>query len=177
MPRSRTTTPPIRRFGLAVATLATAFGVSSCQVASPITTDLPYDPADGVSVETDDMEVLDLVIISEANGAPGVVSGYVVNTSGEPLTVNIALEAEGERTDLMPPVEVDPSQGMRMDGKTDDGEFVDPVTAEAVPGVPGGLVTLRLSTSQSAVSTRVPVLPPDGIYAPYAEVVAQTDEG
>ncbi len=121
------------------------------------------------------MEVLDLVIISEGDGAPGVVSGYVVNTSGEPLTVNVALETEGERTDLTPPVEVDPSQGMRMDGKTDDGEFVDPVTAEAVPGVPGGLVTLRLSTGRSAVSARVPVLPPDGLYEPYAEVVAQAE--
>ncbi|MGB3256370.1 MAG: hypothetical protein WBG89_00430 [Ornithinimicrobium sp.] len=175
MPRTRRTTPPIRRFGLAVATLATAFGVSSCQVASPITTDMQYDPADGVSVETEDMDVLDLVIISEGEGAPGVVSGYVVNTSDEPLTVNVALEAEGERADLAPAVEVNPSRGVRMDGRTDDGAFVDPVLADAVPGFPGGLVTLRFSTGQSAVSARVPVLPPDGVYEPYVEVLAQAD--
>ncbi|MGB3761599.1 MAG: hypothetical protein WA966_00130 [Ornithinimicrobium sp.] len=175
MPRTRTTTPPIRRFGLAVAALATAFGVSSCQVLSPITTDLPYDAADGVSAGTGIMEARDLVIISEGEGAPGVISGYVVNTGTEPLTVNVSLEAEGESTDQTPAIEVNPNKGVRMDGKTDDGEFVDPVLADAVPGLPGGLVTLRLSTSQSAVSARVPVLPPDGIYEPYAEVVAQAE--
>ncbi len=60
---------------------------------------------------------------------------------------------------------------MRMDGKTDAGEFVDPLRAEAVPGVAGGMVTLRLTTTQSAVSTLVPVFPPDGIYEPYAEII------
>ncbi len=156
---------------MAVATLAATFGVGACQVASPITTDLPYDPADGVSVETDDMEVLDMVVISEGNGAPGVISGYVVNTSSEPVTVSVALEAEGDRTQLSPDIEVSPSRGMRMDGKTDDGDFVDPLMAQAVPGVTGGMVTLRLSTTQSAVSTLVPVFPPDGIYEPYADVL------
>ncbi len=163
--------PPTRRLAMAAASVTAALGLSACQVASPITTDLPYDPAEGVSVETDDVEVLDLLVISEGNGAPGVISGYVVNTSSEPVTVSVALEADGDRTQLSPDIEVSPSRGMRMDGKTDDGDFVDPLMAQAVPGVTGGMVTLRLSTTQSAVSTLVPVLPPDGIYAPYADIL------
>ncbi|MGB3829690.1 MAG: hypothetical protein WA962_13030 [Ornithinimicrobium sp.] len=174
MPSNRTSTPPARRFAVTTTALAAAFALSACQLNSPVQTNDPYDPADGVSAETDDMEVLDLVVISEGNGAPGVISGYVVNTSSEPLTVQVALEADGARTELTPSVEVSRSQGVRMDGKTDDGEFVDPVRADSVPGVPGGMVSLRLSTADSAVSTLVPVLPPDGVYEPYAEVVGET---
>ncbi len=177
MPSKRTTTPPTRRFALVTATLAAAYGLTACQVASPITTDLPYDPAEGVSVQTERMELLDLVIISEGEDTPGVISGYVVNLSDEPLSVDLALEVDGGRTPLSPSVEVAADSGTRLDGKTEEGEFVDPVQADSIPGLAGGLVTVRVSTSNgNTVSTRVPVFPPDGIYQPYAELIGSSSE-
>lgn len=170
--RTRTTTSPARRLTLVVAALAATAGLSACQVASPITTDQPYDPADGVSLDTDEVSVRDLLIISEGNGTPGVVVGYVVNTSAEPLTVEVALEDEGTRTPLSPALEIAADSAGRLDGRAAEGEFVDPVIAAQIPGLPGGLVDVRITTSTGeATSTSVPVLPPDGVYANYVDLL------
>ncbi len=174
--RTRTTTPPASRLTLVVAALAATAGLSACQVASPITTDQPYDPADGVSLDTDDVSVRDLLVISEGNGTPGAIVGYVVNNSEEPLSVEVALESEGARTVLTPAVEIATDSAGRLDGRAAEGEFVNPVLAAEIPGLPGGLVDVRITTSTGeATSTSVPVLPPDGIYANYAELLGGGD--
>lgn len=180
MLRTRTTTSPTRRLALAVAALATAAGLSACQVASPITTNQPYDPADGVSVDTDtgDVQVRDLLIVSEGNGGPGAVLGYVVNNSAEALSVQVALEIEGTRTDLAPALQIPAESAARFDGRIAEGEFEEPIIAEEIPGLPGGLIDLRITTSAGEVSsTSAPVLPPDGYYANYADLIGAGSEG
>ncbi len=157
---------------MAVGTAAAAGALSACQLASPLATEYPYDPADGVGVETADMEILDLIVISEAEDSPGVVAGYVVNTSKKAMSVSLAVESEGERVDLEPAVEVAPGAGLRLDGKTDDGDFANPVTVPSVPGIPGSVITIRMSSSGGDVtSARVPVFPPDGVYEPYRALI------
>lgn len=169
-----TTQGLLRRLGVAALTLAATCTLSACQITSPITTDLDYDPADGVSVETEFVEVLDLIVISEGKGAPGVLTGYAVNSSDEPLTVDFALEADGERTALKPSVKIPARDAARTDGRTsDDDDLTDPITIDSVPAVAGSLITVRVTTSaDGTVSKRVPVLPPDGIYEPYAKFIA-----
>ncbi|MGB5952339.1 MAG: hypothetical protein WBG57_07470 [Ornithinimicrobium sp.] len=166
-----------RRLRVAALTLAATCSLSACQITSPITTDLDYDPADGVSVETELIEVLDLMVISPGQGEPGILTGYVVNSGEEPITVNFALEHDGERQDLSPKIEVAPGDAARADGRSaDDEDFSDPVRIDTVEARVGSLVTVRVTTSTDGlVSKRVPVLPPDGVYSVYRDALSASE--
>jgi hypothetical protein len=162
---------PRRRLGVAAAALVAALGLSACQVASPATTTYQYDPADGVSVQVGDVRVLDLLVVSEGAGAPGVVSGSVVNTAREEVEVTMALQTADGRTDLSPALTVPPTTSVRADGEGENGSG-EPVRIDTVEVRAGQMVTLRVSTSTGETeSRRVPVLLPEGSYAPYAEVL------
>jgi hypothetical protein len=153
-----------------------ALGLSACQVASPVTTDLSYDPADGVSVVLGDVRILDLLVVSEGGGAAGIVSGSVVNTSREEVTVSMAVQGEEGRTDLSPTLTVPPTTSVRVDGEGETGSG-EPVRVEAVETNAGQLLTLRITTSAGeTASRRVPVLLPEGPYAGYAEGLGGTSE-
>ena len=137
-----------------------ALGLSACQVASPVTTDLSYDPADGVSVVLGDVRILDLLVVSEGGGAAGIVAGSVVNTSREEVTVSMAVQGEEGRTDLSPTLTVPPTTSVRADGEGESGSG-EPVRVESVEVNAGQLVTLRITTSAGeTASRRVPVLLP-----------------
>lgn len=138
--------------------------LSACQLASPMTTDEPYDPADGVSVDLGEVQVRDLLVVSEGNGSSGAVSGLVVNRGSEPVTVQLTTQADGP---LEPPVEVGPSQTARLDGKGGDGGAA--VQLPAVEGAPGGTLAIQVGVQGGdATQVTVPVLEPTG---PYAEHV------
>lgn len=154
------------RLGGAVLALMVATGLGACQVASPITTDLIYDPADGVSVDVGAVAVRDLLVVSEGDGAAGVVSGLVVNNHREPVVVTLT-ESAGP---LSPTVEVPPGGAVRLDGRDplSDSDRA-PVVIPAVPAAAGSWVTLLVSTSAGDSDTVLaPVLLPTG---PYAEHV------
>lgn len=151
---------------VAASTLALVAGLGACQMASPITTDMSYDAADGVSVDLEDVVIRDLLVVSEGNGASGVVSGLVVNKGTEEVT--LTLQAEDEA--LTPEVTVAPGTSVRLDG-TDPltGEAGEPVTVPALQGGAGSSLTLRFATSAGAAdSALVPVLSPTG---PYSDMV------
>ena len=170
-------------------TLASPLILSGCFVLSPVTTDNTYDPADGVSVETEGLQIEDLLIVSEGEGAPGVISGYAVNTAipgrqpTEPaeeddITLQVVLQSDGEGIEADSEVTLSPVAAKRLDGRTDDGEFEDPLTVPEVPVRTGSLATLRVTTSAGeAVSAQVPVLPPELYYEPYASVLEQAGSG
>jgi len=163
--------------------------LSGCFVLSPVTTDNTYDPAEGVSVDTEGLQIEDLLIVSEGEGAPGVVVGYAVNTAipgrqpTEPaeqddITVQFALQQDGERIDADSEVTLTPAKAQRLDGRNDDGDFEEPLTVPEVPGLTGSMVTLRVTTSAGeAVSAQVPVLPPEMYFEPYATVLERSGSG
>ena len=74
---------------LTSALAAGTVALSGCMQFSPMTTELHYDPADGVSTTLGDLAVHDLLVVSAAKGDPGVVSGYVVNSGDEKLVLQI----------------------------------------------------------------------------------------
>ena len=81
---------PVTRV-LTGATISVAvLALSGCQLESPIQTNVPYQPADGVAVDLGDVQVRDLVIVTDAKGGVGTLSGLVVNKSAEPVTVTFA---------------------------------------------------------------------------------------
>lgn len=133
-----------------------------------------YSPADGVHLEAGSLEIVDLLVVSTGLGEPGVVSGYAVNESDEPVTIDMALETEdGERIELSPSVEVPAGTALRIDGyDVTTGEFTDPVLVPEVPVRAGQLITVRITSGSDVVSERVPILLPDYPYGAYTEILA-----
>lgn len=129
---------------------------------SPITTDIIYDPSDGVSTSVDGVSADNLIVVSDGEGQPGTVSGTLANAGSEPATVTVALE---DRTELAT-VEVAPGQAVRLDGEpTVTSEGIEPVVVDEVPQRPGAYIPLRLQAQEGgASSVQVPVLPPTGPY-------------
>jgi len=78
------------------ATVASAAVLSGCQVMSPIQTTVPYQAANGVAVDLGAVQIRDLVVVSRAKGEVGTLSGMVVNTSAQPITISFAAGAAGD---------------------------------------------------------------------------------
>src|SRR5699024_5546122 len=69
---------------------ATALGVGAC---SPITTLQPYNPSDGVrGVLGTQISTDNLMILTDAEGSPGLLLGGVTNKSGDEAQVSFALD-------------------------------------------------------------------------------------
>lgn len=176
---SRTAAPRLssrsRRLALAGLTLTAALSLSACELASPVTTDMPYEPADGVSVDAGDIAVRDLLVISEGDGAAGVVSGLVVNNSPAEAQVSLVLNAEGQMTPLEPSVTLAPGTSTRLDGMGHDGSG-QAVSVPAVAVAAGGTMEIVVQTDGGkADSALVPVVLPEGYYSDH--VVATSDGG
>lgn len=154
---------PGGRLTAAALTAVLGAGLGACQVASPITTDISYDPADGVSAAVAGVTVSDLLVVTEAEGQPARVSGLVSNSGSEPVTVVLSLE---DRTELAN-IEVAPGQSVRLDGEpVHGGSGGDPVRIEEVSGGPGQFLTLRVGVEGGGtVSAEAPILAPSGPYA------------
>lgn len=159
----------------AVLTAVLGLGLGGCQLTSPITTDISYDPADGVSAAADGVTVSDLLVVSESQGGPGRVSGLVSNAGTEPATVTIALEDRIE----VASIEVPPGHAVRLDGEPLlSSAGIDPVTIEEVTVPPGAFLTLRVGVEGgSTVSAEAPVLLPEGPYAELAPDQAESTAG
>lgn len=152
--------------------LTAALGLSACQMTSPVTTDILYDPADGVSVDVGDVAVRDLLIVSEGDGAPGVVSGLVVNNAAEPTEVTLVISADGQATPLSPTVSVAAGEAVRLDGQGVDGS-AEAVSIPVVAAAPGGNVEILVQTSDGqADSALTPVLLPEGYYSDLVSTTA-----
>ncbi len=168
----------LRHVGTAVAALALGLGVSACQMSSPVQTTHIYSPADGVLINAGNLEIADLLVVSEGAGAPGVVSGYAVNTGREPMTVEVSMTVDGAPQPLSPGVEVGAGDAVRLDGGPgeDAGQGGgEPVMIPQVTSLPGETLTLRVSTSAGeVVSTPVPVLAPESPYDIYGETLDAT---
>lgn len=166
--------PTARPRALATAglTAAAALLLSGCQITSPVTTDMIYDPADGVSVDVGDVAVRDLLVVSEGNGAAGAVSGLVVNNTGEPVQVTLTLDVNGQAQPLEPAIEVPVGGAVRLDGMGDDDS--EAMTVPAVETYAGGTLNITVTTDQGEASAGLaPILLPEGVYSDH--VVATAD--
>ena len=146
------------RKGLVVSAGLVAMGavaLSGCQTQSPIQTQFAYQPADGVNANLGTVSLRDLVVVSAAQGQPGVLSGVVVNNGQQAVKVSFAT-ADGSQASVEAPVGKD----LRLEDGT--GQATLPKVATA----PGGLIDVEVSTPAGGAQTvKVPVLLPDGYYA------------
>ena len=139
--------------------LAAVLALSGCQLASPIQTNVPYQPADGVAVDLGAVQVRDLVIVTDAKGGVGTLSGLVVNRSAEPVTVTFAT---GPGAEASARATIPAGTPTRLSGV----EGVTPVTIPKFTGAPGDMVNVVVSTPDAgAPVVSVPVLLPTGYYS------------
>jgi hypothetical protein len=155
-----------RRMRRALAALAigaaAATGVGAC---SPITTALEYAPSDGSRVELgDEIEVSNLLVLTEALGEPALVVGAVTNLSSEATSVTLEFAGSGGEPETVT-LQVAGGSTALLDPTNEDGETV---TLSASPVAPGANVTVTVSTpTAGSVTANVVVL--DGTLAPYDE--------
>lgn len=154
--------------------LAAALTLSACQISSPVTTDMGYDPADGVSVDAGDVAVRDLLVVSEGDGAPGVVSGLVVNNADEPAEVTLSVAVDGQVQALTPTVTVEPGQALRLAG---GAESDTPVSIPSVPSAAGSNLEVMVQTSLGEAERGLaPVMLPTSYYSDLAPSTADVSE-
>jgi hypothetical protein len=156
---------PPRAPVLAAVALSGILALSGCQVMSPIQTDVPYQPADGVAVDLGDVQVRDLVVVSAAKGDAGILSGMVINNGTETVTVTFAVratDANGAATDttgISAQADIPAGTAIRLSGV--DGTT--PVTLTSIATAPGGILGITVSTpAGGAPEVSVPVLLPTG---------------
>jgi len=151
---------------MAAVSVAGTLAVTGCQVLSPQQTMKPYQPAEGISVTLGDIEIRNLLVVSSAKDAPGVLSGFVLNKSASPISLSIGV---GEGTPVT--ADVDARSTTRLSGG--DGVSVAPLAT--VASAPGGLVQLNISTpSGGTEQVQVPVVLPNEYFSTLTPSAAPT---
>ena len=170
-----TTAPSPRPRRSAVLLTAAAVGavaLSGCSTTNPTTTLLRYAPSDGVEMDGESIDVRNLLVVSQGDGAPGVVSGSVVNSGTESATLTVTVDGQ----EATPEVTVEPGQAVRLDGAQADGSEGERLTVDGVDVPAGRVVEVRVQGGGETLAADAPVLLPQGPYEDYADDAGGTVE-
>jgi hypothetical protein len=159
------------RRGLAVGAVAAALPLlSGCATFSPATTLVPYNASDGTGLQLGQLEAHNLLVVGAAKGAEGVLSGALVNTGNDPLTV--AVSTQGAPTPVTIQVAAHTMVKLTADSTSTSAATagsVDSTATVLVPSLaqpPGSLVTVQIATQAGGQKqVKVPVVPPQNEYA------------
>lgn len=162
---------PRRRTALISATALAAMALGGCQINSPVSTLLPYTPGDGIDMDGGSLAARDILVVSQGDGAPGVVSGSLINEGAEPQTVTVSVNGTS-----VGDVTVAPHSLTRLDGVTVGDTAGTPTTVPAVETPAGQSVEVRFQVGSDTLAANVPVLLPQGIYADLADQAGGTVE-
>jgi hypothetical protein len=144
--------------------------LSACSAFSPATTAVPYNASDGASVQLGQLEAANLLVVGSEKGGEGVLSGALVNTGTDDVTVAISTQGAPTPVTITVP-------GQRMVSLTADnagpvsGGGLSPSTSATVlvpslPVAPGSNLTVQLATRTGGqTQVTVPVLLPMNEYA------------
>lgn len=148
----------LRRQGVRALALAAAVSaLSACSFFSQTTTDLEYDPSDGISASVGDVLARNLLVVGH-EGSEGLVSGALVNTGSSDATVTISAPGSPQPVQIS----VSPGQLVSLGADADQRNVV--VGNLKQPA--GSLVKLTLSSPRGGeVTVNVPVLAPQNAYA------------
>lgn len=148
---------PRRLAGATVSAAAVVGLTAGCMVLSPVQTNQPYVPADGLPANVGDVALRDLLLVGGAGG-PAVISGSAINEGGENVQVQVQQQAAdgttsgGSEIALTPRAQIDlSSQGLVL---------------SKVDAKPGALATLRITATPGGTTiVTVPVLAATDYYA------------
>lgn len=148
---------PLVARGVAVAVTAASGAVlAACSTQSPTQTQEPYLPADGIPASIGAVQARDLLVVAQSKGATGVLSGSIINTGAQPVSVTFLTVAD--------------SQGSATGGTTiqlaaGQQQRITGVQFPNLQASPGALTGIVLKTTAGLKNVDVPVLLPDGPYS------------
>lgn len=142
-----------RRLGHVVAVTVSGLAVvgltSGCMVFSPVQTQDPYQPADGVEANIGSLAVRDLMLVGGSGGS--VVSGSVINEGLAPLTVKMQPQAGDGSVTGGSELELGAKQQVDLAGRN--------LVFGGVTAKPGTTTTLRITATPGGTTiVSVPVL-------------------
>lgn len=147
-----------RAIGLALAALAVT-GLSGCSATNPLQTAQGYSAADGVGTTLGDVRAVNLLVVTAAQGEPGVLIGGLANDGTE--TAKVTLTVAGTESTVRVP-----AGGVVTFG----GDAGETFAIDTVDAAPGALTSVTIATgSAGSDQLDVPVL--DGTLPEYADLV------
>jgi hypothetical protein len=148
---------PAFSIAVAGAALAGVVAVTGCSYMSPQQTTVAYQASDGVDASVGDVEISNLLIVSSAKGAPGVVTAQLDNHGSQDTTVSIA-DSDGKDSTT---VKVPAGTAVLLSS----GKGTQTVLS-SVGVAPGSVTTLQLGSPAAGVhDVKVPVLLDDNYYS------------
>lgn len=159
----RSTRSPRRTTALAVlaVTLPLVGGLAGCSATNPIQTQRPYSASDGVRASLGPLQTTNLLVVGTAKGSAAALSGGLVNTGADPLTVTVAVSGETSTFTV-------PGNGSVLLGTGSSAGRTMPV--ESLDVDPGALTTVTLKVpSAGSATVQVPVV--DGALPQYTAVL------
>jgi len=161
----RPVTPTLRMRPSAVGAALFLALLGACSTQSPQQTAIPYQPADGVAASIGVVQARDLLVVSAKKDAPGLVSGSVVNTGTDAVTVSFLTRSDSE---------AGAGQGVPVQLKAGEQKRLEAVQLAKVPNAPGDLTYVVMQTGADRTLVNVPVLAPTGYYATLTPTTAPT---
>lgn len=146
---------------LAAVGAAAAVLTSGCAVFSPRQTDIPYNPADGVPVDMGALKARDLLLLSEGKDQPAVLSGALINSSSQAMSVRLRSRVQADQDGSGPA-----TSGVVVELKPGETRILDIQLAQT-SAVPGALSDINITTDKGSQLVSVPVLKP-GTFKQYA---------
>lgn len=150
-----------QRLSLIAAIGIGAMTFTGCSAINQQSTAMAVTVSDGVHLDMGQLELRNVLIISEAEGAPGRVTGTFYNTADSDITLTFS-GAQGAQTEITVP----PGAPLVLNDQADKAIL------STVAERPGSVETLELRQSGAGTETaslQVPVL--DGTLAEYKNLV------
>ncbi len=138
-----------------VALAGAALLTAGCAAFSPVQTAVDYQPADGVKLSLDGLELRNLAVVAAEKGGPGTVIGQAVNSGTSAVDVTFGVEGASATAKAAVPA----NSGDTLSDSTSS------VTIDGMPAGPGEVVQLQVTTAEAGQNlVTVPVLAASGYY-------------
>jgi hypothetical protein len=167
------TSAPLRTAPVVATAVVVSAGLllGGCSFTSRDLTLEPYAPSDGLQADLGDVLVRNVLVVSEGDGEPGVLSATLANRGDEDRTLLVEVgESTAEEPAPVTQVEV-PAQGTLVIGvegqeSAAEGAEIEVVVVDAVEELAGGVIRVSFEDPEEDSATlEVPIVRPEGPYA------------
>jgi hypothetical protein len=115
-----------------------------------------YDPSDGVSVDVGDLDLRNVLVVSE-DGEDGILVMTVVNTSDDDVELGVQFGEGGGDTQTVD-IEAGATAAFGAD-EVEGIDVLDPIVLEGIDTMPGALLTMYFQYGDAeGIQKQVPVL-------------------
>ena len=127
-----------------------ALGLAGCNFVTPAATTESYDPADGINLTVGDLELRNVLVITE-DGDVGSLLGTAVNNTSSDIDFTLQWKTDGDWYE----VELVAESNARTDFGFGDGEQVN---LDNLGVEPGGLLDATVHVEETQKGAQIPVL-------------------